>query len=166
MSMPGKMTIKTSGDREIVITRSFAATRHLVWKAMTSPELIRRWLFLPPGWQMTRCEEDVRVGGAYRWEWAGPDGKIAMSMGGVYREVVPLERLVRTEKFEFGCEPQSGEQIGTLEFIERAGATMVRISVVYPSKEARDGALASGMEQGMSAGYDKLEAMLADGTVA
>ena len=165
MPNPGKLKITTAGDREIVITRNFDAPPHLVWQAMTRAELIRRWLFLPPGWKMTRCDEDVRVGGAYRWEWAGPDGKPAMSMGGVYREVVPNRRLVRTEKFEFGCQPQSGEQLGTMEFNEQGDGTLVKITVAYPSKEARDAALASGMEQGMSAGYDNLEAMLAEGAV-
>jgi len=160
------LKITTPTDLDIVITRALDAPRHLVWKAMTSPELIRRWLFLPPGWTMSRCEEDVRVGGSYRWEWAGPDGKVAMAMGGVYREVVEHARLVRTEKFEFGGQPQSGEQVGTLEFIEQRGGTLVKISVAYPSREARDAALASGMEQGMAAGYDKLEAMLASGDVA
>lgn len=166
MPNPGALKITTPSDLEIVITRAFDAPRHLVWRAMTQPELIRRWLFLPPGWKMTRCEEDVRVGGAYRWEWAGPDGEIAMSMGGAYREVVANERLVRTEKFDFGCEPQAGEQLATLEFVDQRGGTLVKITVVYPSKEARDGALASGMERGMGAGYDQLEALLASGAIA
>lgn len=159
--MKSELKITTPSDLEIVITRGFDAPRRLVWQAMTRPDMIRRWLFLPPGWTMTRCDEDVRVGGVYRWEWAGPDGRPAMAMGGVYREVVPHERLVRTEKFEFGCQPQAGEQVGTLEFIERGGGTLVRITVVYPSKEARDAALASGMEHGMAAGYNQLEALLA-----
>jgi uncharacterized protein YndB with AHSA1/START domain len=163
MSNSRKLKVVASGEREIVITRSFDAPPHLVWQAMTRPELIRRWLFLPPGWTMTRCDEDVRVGGAYRWEWAGPDGKPAMSVGGVYKEVVPHRRVVRTEKFDFGCQAQAGEQVGTMEFTERDGETTVTITVAYPSKEARDGALASGMEQGMSASYDNLEAMLAEG---
>jgi uncharacterized protein YndB with AHSA1/START domain len=85
-----------------------------------------------------------------------------MSMGGVYREVVPHRRLVRTEKFDFGCQPQAGEQLGTTEFTEQGGGTAVRITVVYPSKQARDAALASGMEHGLSAGYDNLEAMLTE----
>ena len=165
MEKTGTLKLTTPADLEIVITRAFEAPRRLVWQAMTRSELIRRWLFLPPGWTVTRCEEDVRVGGAYRWEWAGPDGKIAMAMGGVYREVVPHERLVRTEKFEFGCQPQAGEQLATLEFIEQRAGTLVKITVVYPSKEARDAALASGMEQGMATGYDKLEALLASGDV-
>jgi uncharacterized protein YndB with AHSA1/START domain len=165
MENAGKLKIATPTDLEIVITRVLDAPRRLVWKAMTQPEFIRRWLFLPPGRRMTRCEDDVRVGGAYRWEWAGPDGKTAMAMGGVYREVAPHERLVRTEKFEFGCQPQAGEQLGTMEFIEQSQGTLVKITVVYPSKEARDAALASGMEQGMAAGYDQLEALLASGEV-
>ncbi|MGE0479620.1 MAG: SRPBCC family protein [Phycisphaerae bacterium] len=165
MQNPGTMNVTTPSDLEIVITRAFDAPRRLVWKAMTTPELIRQWLFLPPGWKMTRCEEDVRVGGSYRWEWAGPDGRIAMAMGGVYREVVPQQRLVRTEKFEFGCQPQAGEQLGTMEFVEQGGGTLVTITVVYPSKDARDAALASGMERGMSAGYDKLEALLISGNI-
>jgi uncharacterized protein YndB with AHSA1/START domain len=112
---------------------------------------------------MTVCEEDVRVGGKYRWEWAGPDGQTAMKMHGVYREVTPRERAVRTETFEFGCAPQAGEQVGTMVLTENEGKTLVTITVVYPTKEARDGALASGMEQGMSAGYDRLEELLASG---
>jgi len=165
MEKTSALKITTPTDLEIVITRAFDAPRRLVWRAMTRSELICQWLFLPPDWTMTRCEEDVRVGGAYRWEWAGPDGKIAMAMGGVYREVVPNERLVRTEKFEFGCEPQAGQQLATLEFVEQRGGTLVKITVVYPSREARDAALASGMEQGMAAGYDKLEALLASGAI-
>jgi len=166
MEKPGTLRITTPTDLEIVITRAFDAPRRLVWQAMTRPELIRRWLFLPPDWTMTRCEEDVRAGGVYRWEWAGPDGKTAMAMGGVYREVVPHERLVRTEKFEFGCQPQAGEQLGTLEFIEQRGGTLVKITVAYQSRQARDAALASGMEQGMAAGYDKLEELLASHAIA
>lgn len=171
MGQARKLNISVRGDTEIIISRAFDAPRHLVWNAMTRPEHIRRWMFLPPGWEMTACEENVRVGGTYRWAWNDPQGNPAMSMGGVYREVLPPKsdgtggRLVRTEKFEFGCAPQAGEQIGTMEFIEQGGGTLVRITVVYPSKEARDGAVASGMEQGMSAGYDNLEKMLAEGTI-
>jgi uncharacterized protein YndB with AHSA1/START domain len=160
MENSGKLKINTPTEREIVIVREFNAGRHLVFEAMTRPELIKRWLFLPPGWTMTACEEDVRVGGAYRWEWAGPDGKTAMKMHGAYREVVAHSRLVRTEKFEFGGASQAGEQLATMDFSENAGRTTITITVVYPTKEARDAALASGMEHGMSIGYDQLEELL------
>lgn len=157
----GPLKITTPSDREILITRGFGAPRALVWKAMTTPELIRRWLFAPPGWVMTACLEDVSVGGAYRWAWNGPDGSEAMAIRGIYREVVPVERLVRTEVFEFGGHPQEGEQLCTMLFAETAPkATTIAISVLYPSKEARDAMLATPMEQGLAAGYNALEALL------
>lgn len=159
------MKIMTRGDREIVVTREFDAPRRSVWDAMTKPELLRKWLFGPPGWEMTECVEDLRVGGRFRWAWKGPAGE-AMAMRGEYREVVPHERIVRTETFEFGCDAQAGEQVGTLTLEEKRGRTALTIALVYPSKEARDGALASGMEHGMSAGYDRLDAMLGAGTAA
>lgn len=160
-SHPQTLKVTTPTDREIVMTRGFDAPRRLVWEAMTKPELIRRWLFEPPGWSMTVCEEDTRVGGAFHWAWAGPDGKTALVMRGVYREVVPPERIVRTEVFEFGGEAQAGEQLVTFVLTERSGKTTLTLTVLYPSKGARDAMLASGMEHGVATGYDKLAEMLA-----
>jgi uncharacterized protein YndB with AHSA1/START domain len=158
----GDMKITTTGDREVVITRSFAAGKALVWEAMTTPALIRRWLFGPPGWTMVECAEDVRVGGKYRWAWNGPDGNLAMVLHGVYREVAKPDRIVRTEIFEMGCAPREGqENVASMVFTERAGRTTMTISVLYPSKEVRDGMLQSGMEHGMAAGYAQLDEMLA-----
>jgi uncharacterized protein YndB with AHSA1/START domain len=156
-----KHTIKVmaAGDCEIVVTREFDAPRTLVWETMSRPELLKRWLFGPPGWEMTVCEDEHRVGGTFRWEWSGPDGA-AMKMTGVYRELSPPERCVRTETFEFGCVPQMGEQLATLVLAEKGGKTALTLTVLYPSKEARDGALASGMEHGMAAGYDRLDEIL------
>lgn len=93
--------ITTPTDREIVIKRDFEAPRALVWEAMSKPDLLKRWLLGPPGWSMVACEEDPRVGGAFRYVWRGPDGA-QMTMRGLYREVVPPERVVRTESFAFG----------------------------------------------------------------
>lgn len=158
--MTPKMTVTTPTDREIVITRTFAAPRQTVWDAMTKPELLKKWLFGPPGWAMTVCEDDHRVGGKFRWEWVGPNG-MAMAMTGENREIVPPERGVRVERMEFGCAPQAGEQLATLVLTESAGVTTLTLTLLYPSKEARDGAVASGMEHGMAAGYARLDAMLA-----
>ena len=160
------LQITTPSDTEILMTRQFNAPQRLVWDAMTKPEHLRRWMFLPPGWTMASCEQDVRPGGKYRWAWNGPDGKQAMALHGVHREVVPHDRIVRTETFDMGCPSQAGEQIGTMTFTERNGVTTMTIRVVYPSKAHRDGALASGMEHGMNAGLDKLDEMLAAGTIA
>jgi uncharacterized protein YndB with AHSA1/START domain len=153
------LKITTPSDLEIVITRSFNAPRDLVWEAMSKPELIKQWLYGPPGWTMTLCEDDLRVGGSFRWGWRGPEG-MEMAMRGVYREVAPPERIVRTEVFEFGCEAQAGEQVATVVLSEDNDKTNLTLTVVYPSREARDAALASGMEKGVEAGYDRLEEML------
>lgn len=158
--MLNTLKVSTPTDREIVLTRDFKAPRQLVWDSMTKPDLLKQWLFGPPGWEMTACEEDQRPGGSFRWAWRGPNGE-DMQMRGTYREVLPPERMVRTETFEFGCAPQAGEQIGTLALSERDGKTTLTLTLLYPSKEARDAALASGMEHGMAAGYNRLDELLA-----
>ena len=158
--MANAVNISTPTDLEILITRSFNAPRDLVWEAMSRPELIKQWLFGPPGWTMTVCDDDLRVGGQFKWAWSGPDG-MEMALHGVYRDVTPPERIVRTEMFDFGCEAQSGEQLATMVLTEIFATTKLTLTVVYPSKEARDGALASGMEKGVAAGYDRLEEILA-----
>jgi len=158
--MANVVNISTPTDLEILITRSFNAPRDLVWEAMSRPELIKQWLFGPPGWTMTVCDDDLRVGGQFKWAWSGPDG-MEMALHGVYRDVTPPERIVRTEMFDFGCEAQSGEQLATMVLTEIFATTKLTLTVVYPSKEARDGALASGMEKGVAAGYDRLEEILA-----
>jgi uncharacterized protein YndB with AHSA1/START domain len=154
------LQVTTPTDREVVLTRVFNAPRRLVFDAMARPELLQRWLLGPPGWSMVHCENDMTVGGAFRHVWHGPGGA-EMGMRGVYREVVPPERVVRTERFETGCAAQAGEQVGTLVLTEQGGKTTLTLTVLYPSKEARDGALASGMERGVAASYDRLAELLA-----
>jgi uncharacterized protein YndB with AHSA1/START domain len=164
--MNNTLTLSTPSDRELVITRHFDAPLRHVWDAVTKPELMRRWMFAPPGWEMTTCEEDQRAGGKFRWAW-NTGGQQVMAMHGVYKEVSPpgpdakSGRLVRTETFDFGCPAQAGEQLATMALTETAGKTKLTITVLYPSKEARDGAMCSGMDKGMAAGYDQLEQMLA-----
>jgi uncharacterized protein YndB with AHSA1/START domain len=153
------LKLTTRGDREIVLTRIFQAPRSLVFKALTTPELVKRWLLGPPGWSMVNCEIDLKVGGVFRYEWCNSDGT-KMGMHGVYREIVPSERIVNTESFYFGCEPQSGEQITTASLTEDHGQTTLRGVVLYPSREARDATIASGMERGLAASYDRLAKLL------
>src|SRR5215510_8191472 len=160
MSNSATLEITTPTDKEIVITRVFNAPRRLVWEAMSKPELLKRWLFGPPGWEMTVCEEDQKVGGTFRWAWSGPEGAV-MSMNGVYQEVVPPERMVRTETFEAGCDAQAGQQLSTMVLTESGGKTTLTLTVAYPTKEARDISLASGMEKGVAAGYDRLDELFA-----
>ena len=160
MNHTGSLRVTTPTDREVVMTRVFDAPRSLVFDAMARPELLMRWLSGPPGWSMVDCENDMKVGGAFRHVWRRDDGT-EMSMHGVYREVVPPERIVRTESFTFGCDAQAGEQVGTLVLTEQDGRTMLTLTVLYPSKEARDATIASGMERGVAASYDRLAEQLA-----
>ena len=154
------LKVTTPSDREILITREFNAPRAKVWEALNRPDLLRKWLLGPPGWEMTECENDLKVGGTFRHAWKGPGG-VALAMHGVYREISPPERVVRTETFDTGCPTQMGEQVGTLVLREENGRTYMTLTLVYPSKEARDGAVASGMEHGMEAGYQRLDEILA-----
>jgi uncharacterized protein YndB with AHSA1/START domain len=147
----GATTFATSSDRELVITRVFDAPRGLLFAAWTSPEHLPRWMLGPPGWTMTVCEIDLRPGGAWHFAWRGADGA-EMAMRGVYREVVPPERLVSTESWG-GNWP---ETINTMVPSEEDGKTTVTSTILYPSKEARDAALRTGMREGVSASYDRL----------
>lgn len=164
------LKVTTPTDTTIVMTRTFNAPRPLVWDAMTNPDLVQRWMFCPPGWSWAECEMDVRVGGTYRWAWNGPDGQVALTIRGVHREVNPPSKIVHTERMEMGagaggCGPEGGsgepwELLATLELAERNGVTFMTMTLAFGTKEARDGALASGMEQGMEMGYQQLDAML------
>ena len=158
MFFPDSFKVSTPSDREIRVTRDFDAPRRLVFGAFTKPELVRRWLLGPPGWTMPLCEIDLRVGGAYRYVWRSETDGSQMALGGVFREVCPLERLVATEKFDDAWYP--GEALDTTVFVETRGITRATITVLYESQEARDTARRSGMEYGMAAGYDRLETLL------
>jgi uncharacterized protein YndB with AHSA1/START domain len=146
-------------EREIAMTRVFDAPRHLVFDAWTKPELLKRWLLGPPGWSMVVCEIDLRVGGSYRYVWRHERGGKDMGMGGEYREAVPPERLVATERFD---DPwYRGEAVGTMTFVEEGGRTTLTQTLLYETREARDGVLESGMERGVEASYDRLAEYLA-----
>ncbi len=153
-----QLTITKSGDRDLVMTRVFAAPRQLVYDAHTKPELVRQWLLGPPGWAMPVCDMDVRVGGTYRWVWRKETDGSEMGMGGVYREVKAPERLVSTEKFDEAWYP--GESLNTLVLVEQAGRTTLTQTMRYESPAAREAVIKSGMEQGVSASYDRLEDVL------
>lgn len=155
-----KLSVTTPSDREIRITRVFDAPRPLVWDCWTKPELVKKWLTGPPGWTLAVCEIDLRVGGRFRFVWRPADGP-EMGMGGEYREIVAPERIVHTELFDQDW--TGGEAIDTLELTESHGVTTSVTTILYASKDARDGALKSGMEQGMEHGYQQLEALLAAG---
>jgi uncharacterized protein YndB with AHSA1/START domain len=158
MTDTGTLQITTPSEREIVMSRVFDAPRSLVFGAWTKPELLKRWLGVRGGWSMVVCEVDLRVGGAYRFVWRGPDGA-EMGMGGVYREIVAPERLVATESFDDPWNP--GEAVDTTVLVEEGGKTTATTTVLYESEEIRDGVLESGMARGVAESYDMLAEYLA-----
>ena len=157
--MANKLEITLPSDREIRITRSFDSPRNLVWDAHTKPELVRRWLLGPPGWEMPVCKIDLRVGGEYRYEWEDKGRGKTMGMSGVFTEVMKPERLGTKEKFDDDW--TGGETLASQVFTEKGGRTTSVMTILYASKEARDGAAATGMTDGMEAGYARLDEVLA-----
>lgn len=160
MTAPDTLSVTAAGDRDIVIARQFHAARALVFDAYTRPELVRRWLLGPSGWQMPVCEIDLRVGGRYRYVWRHDADGREMGIGGVFREIVRPERLVATEKFDESWYP--GEAVSTLLLTEVRGWTQLTQTVRYESREARDTALKSGMDKGMEFGFNRLAELLAE----
>jgi uncharacterized protein YndB with AHSA1/START domain len=155
--MPKPLTITTPTDREIVVVREFDAPRDLVFRCFTVPELIRRWYGLPD-WQMTLCEFDARVGGRWRFISRAPNG-FEMKSSGEIREFEPTTRIVNTETYEMDW--TGGETVVTTLFDEAEGLTTVTLTVLYGTKEARDGAKATPMATGMEVGFKRLDETLA-----
>lgn len=160
-SGPAKgLQITTPNDTTIVLTRVFDAPRRLMWEAMFTPDKMRRWMLPPPGWTLTDCACDARVGGALDSAWKSDEADPAMTLRGVFTEVVVHERAVHTETMALGSGQITGSLIEQHEFAEDHGVTTMRITQTYESKDARDGAIASGMDQGMEACYAQLDALL------
>jgi len=158
----GTLKVTTPSDREVAFTRAFNAPRHLIYEAWTKPALLKRWLFGPDEWPLTVCQIDLRVGGALRFVWRHRDTGKDMGMSGVYREIVPSERIVHTEVWDEDW--TGGETLVTLIFAEHAGITTATQTVLYSSLAARDAALKTGMAEGMGQSYDRLANLLAHET--
>jgi uncharacterized protein YndB with AHSA1/START domain len=156
--MIGKLKVSTPSDTEIMIVRGFEAPRRLVFDAHTKPELVKRWLYGPSEWPMVECEIDLKVGGRIRYVWRNAAKGADMVMHGKFREIVVPERTVHTELFE--ADWTGGETVVTTDFTEEGGGTKITIIILYVSKEARDGALKSGMNDGLEQAYTRLDAML------
>jgi uncharacterized protein YndB with AHSA1/START domain len=149
----GTAVVTLPADTQVLVTREFDAPRHLVFRVLTTPELIKRWWSGGFG-EVTLAEVDLRVGG--RWRYVMEAGGNEVGFHGEYREVVPDERFVCTEVYEGG--PDGGEPaLCTYTLTEEGGRTTLTLLIEMPSKEDRDAMLASGMEVGMQAGYDLVE---------
>jgi uncharacterized protein YndB with AHSA1/START domain len=152
MTSSGTATVTLPADDQILITREFGAPKHLVYRAWTTPELVRRWWSADRG-EMTVAEIDLRVGGTWRYVMVA-NGGFEVAFHGEYREIVPNERIVSTEVYEAMPE---GEAVDTVTFTEVDGRTTVTILVQHGSKEDRDAHINSGMESGLQKALDLLE---------
>ncbi|MBR7832718.1 SRPBCC family protein [Actinospica durhamensis] len=152
-----RAVVTTPSDTQILITREFDAPRHLLYRAYTEPELIRRWWHANRG-TIESIEVDLRVGGAWRYAMTAAGG-FAFSFHGEYREIVPDERLVSTEIYSGA--PQA-ESLSAATFTEKDGRTVLEILVTHRTKEFRDAHLASGMEDGLQDALDLLEGVAQD----
>jgi uncharacterized protein YndB with AHSA1/START domain len=158
MTTKGSALVTLPADDQILITRDFDAPRHLVYKAWTTPELVKRWWGAKRG-EVTVAEIDLRVGGKWRYVGVTPDGT-EVAFHGEYREIVPDERIVSTEVYEGVPQPEEGPELGTLNtamFAETDSRTTLTILVEAPSKDVRDAIIESGMEAGMQDALDLLE---------
>jgi len=155
--MKNATRVERTSERELVVTRTFDFPARVVFAAWTQPELLARW-WAPKSFGLTllSCEADVRVGGGYRLVFAlGGDASKPMAFFGKYLEVTPHSRLVWTND-----EGHDGGPVTTVTFEEQGGKTRLVMRDVYPSKEALDGAIASGSTSGTSETFDQLDDLL------
>jgi uncharacterized protein YndB with AHSA1/START domain len=159
-----KTQVTQPSEREVKTVRSFKAPRELVYKAYTTPELVKRWLLGPPGWTMPVCEMDVRVGGKYRWRWRSNDTGKEFGFHGEFKQVDAPAKLVHIEYFDAGdVGGDMGEgAIITVEFSEDNGITTMSSLMDFGNKRARDAAVATGMTDGMEQSYQLLDRVLAE----
>ena len=152
MTSSGTAVVSLPNDTEILITREFNAPKHLVYKAWTTPELIKRWWSGERG-EVTLAEVDLRVGGMWRYVMTA-HGEFEVAFHGEYREIVPNEKIVSTEVYEAMPE---GYAVDTVTFTEKDGRTTLTMLVQHTCQEHRDAHINSGMEAGMQEAMDKLE---------
>jgi uncharacterized protein YndB with AHSA1/START domain len=154
----GTAVVTLPADDQILITREFDAPKHLVYRAYTAPELVRRWWSGQRG-EMTSCDIDLRVGGTWRYVMIATGGQ-EVAFHGTFREIVPDERIVTTEIYEMPGAPEPADDeapLNVVTFTEADGRTTLEILVECGSKDVRDAIIGSGMEAGMQEGMDLLE---------
>ncbi len=152
-----KLTVAQSGERDLIVTRTFDAPRDLVFRAFSEPALVQRWMLGPPGWTMPFCEIDLRPGGKFRYVWRKEDG-VEMGIAGTYLEVEAPGRTVHEELFDEDW--TGGRTVITTLLTEAGGVTTMTMTITYSSSEGRAQALATPMLDGMESGYVSLDTLL------
>jgi uncharacterized protein YndB with AHSA1/START domain len=151
-----KLTLKTEGDRYVLVTRHFAAPPEAVYRAHTEPELVQKWLLGPPGWSMPVCISEARPGGKIRYEWT--DGKGAgFYLTGEYVELTPFSRIVHVERMHLP-DPTPDNHVET-NFAPDGSGTLMTMRMTLPDAATRAAMLETGMADGMEASYARLDSM-------
>jgi len=155
--MPSSVVVTTPSDREIRVTRNFDAPPDLVFAYHTKCEYVQKWLLGPPGWSMPECNIDLRVGGRYRYVWRSDENGKEFGVSGEFHEITAPERIVTVERMD----GFPGQVHVTTVFEKNGAGTAFSITIQFESEKYRDGALASGMTDGMSISYDRLDETVA-----
>jgi uncharacterized protein YndB with AHSA1/START domain len=152
-----KLTLVTEGDTHVVITRRFAASPEMVFRAHTEPALIQQWLLGPDGWSMPVCINNPRPGGNFRYEWTNGNGA-GFHITGEFIEVTPSSRIVHVERMHLP-DPTPDNHIVTT-FTAHGSGTLMTMRMTLQDEKTRATMLATGMEHGMEASYARLETLL------
>jgi uncharacterized protein YndB with AHSA1/START domain len=159
MTSSGSAKVTLPADEQILITREFDAPPELVYKAWTTPELVRQWWAGRRG-EMKVVDIDLRVGGMWRYVMLA-HGEFEVAFHGEYREIVPGERIVTTEVYEGAPPAPEGEDVlNVITFTEVEGRTLLELLVQAPSKQVRDMIVDSGMEGGLQEQMEILDELL------
>jgi uncharacterized protein YndB with AHSA1/START domain len=162
MLKPAEVTLPS--DREVRVTRTFNAPRQLVWDAHTKPELVPKWQGYD-GWDMPVCDMDIRVGGKYRWQWKSREDGNQFGFFGTFIEVNAPSKITHEQYYDPGdavfAMPVGDPCIVSLELSERNGVTTLVCNMTFASEEARDGAVSTGMTDGMEYSYTRLDDLFA-----
>ncbi|MBV9182435.1 MAG: SRPBCC domain-containing protein [Acidobacteria bacterium] len=152
-----KMTLKTEGDRHVVVTRRFAAAPEAVYQAHTDPTLLQKWLLGPEGWTMPVCISEPRPGGRIRYEWTNGKGR-GFYLTGEYLDLEPYSRIVHVERMHLP-ETTPDNHVET-RFTADGSGTLMTMRMTLPDAATRAAMLSTGMEPGMEASYARLESLL------
>jgi uncharacterized protein YndB with AHSA1/START domain len=152
-----KMTLKTEGDKHIVVTRRFAAPAEAVYRAHTEPALIQKWMLGPEGWTMPVCISEPKPGGKIRYEWTDGKGQ-GFYLTGEYVQLEPYRRIVHVERMHLP-DPTPDNHVES-RFDEENGSTLMTMRMTLPDAQTRSAMLATGMEHGMEASYARLEKVI------
>lgn len=155
--------VERPNESSVMVTRTFDAPKEDVYKAYTTPNLMQQWLLGPPGWTMSVCEMDIKVGGKFTWRWRDNNHKTEFGFSGKFMEIAPDYKIVHNEIYDPGTVGgKMGECLVTVVFVEKENdrSTDLQMTIKYENKEVCEQALSTGMTDGMEMSYQNLDRVL------